>query len=48
MKEAAEVSNNGNRPVTMEEDEAEDMDLGDLDLDGLEAECRKAGLGYVP
>ena len=32
----------------MEAKEAEDMDLGELDLDALEAECRKDGLGYVP
>ena len=42
MKEAAEVSNSGIRLDTMEEDEAKDMDLGDLDLDALEVECRKA------
>ena len=24
------------------------MDLGELDLDALEAECRKDGSGYVP
>ena len=27
--------------VSMEAKEAEDMDLGELDLDALEAECRK-------
>ena len=32
----------------MEVDEAEDMDLGELDLDALEAKCRKDGSGYVP
>ena len=32
----------------MEVDEAEDMDLGELDLDALEVECRKDGSGYVP
>ena len=36
------------RPVSMEVEEAEDMDLGELDLDALEAECRKSGLGYIP
>ena len=34
-------------PVIMEEDEAEDMELGDLDLDALEEECRNMGKGYV-
>ena len=32
----------------MEEDEAEEMELGDLDLDVIEKECEKAGKGYVP
>ena len=32
----------------MDADEAEDMDLGDLDLDAREAEYRKVGSGYVP
>ena len=36
------------RPVSMEAKEAEDMDLGELDLDALEAKCRKDGSGYVP
>ena len=31
----------------MEEDEGEDMDLGELDLDAIEEECRKKGQGYV-
>ena len=30
-----------------EEDEGEDMDLGELDLDAIEEECRKKGQGYV-
>ena len=30
-----------------EENEAEEMDLGELDLDAIEAECRKKGNGYV-
>ena len=34
-------------PVIMEEDDAEDMELGDLDLDTLEEECRNVGKGYV-
>ena len=34
-------------PVIMEEDEAKDMELGDLDLDALEEECRNVGKGYV-
>ena len=29
------------------EDEGEDMDLGELDLDAIEEECRKKGQGYV-
>ena len=29
------------------EDEGEDMDLGELDLDSIEEECRKKGQGYV-
>ena len=48
MKEAVEASNSGNRLDTMEEDEAEDMNLCDLDLDALEVECRKSSSGYVP
>ena len=36
------------RLVSMEAKEAEDMDLGKLDLDALEAECRKDGSGYIP
>ena len=32
----------------MEEDEAKEMELGDLDLDAIEKECDKAGNGYVP
>ena len=31
----------------MEEDEGEDMDLGKLDLDAIEEECRKKGQGYI-
>ena len=30
-----------------EEDEGEDMDLGELDLDAIEEECRNKGQGYV-
>ena len=30
-----------------EEDKGEDMDLGELDLDAIEEECRKKGQGYV-
>ena len=47
MKEVADESNSGNRPVIMEEDKAEDMELRDLDLDALEEECRNVGKGYV-
>ena len=32
----------------MEEDEAKEMELGDLDLDAIEKECEKVGKGYVP
>ena len=32
----------------MEEDKAEEMELGDLALDALEKECEKVGKGYVP
>ena len=31
----------------MEEDEGEDMDLGELDLAAIEEECKKKGQGYV-
>ena len=30
-----------------EEGEGEDMELGELDLDAIEEECRKKGQGYV-
>ena len=30
-----------------EEDEGEDMELGELDLDTIEEECKKKGQGYV-
>ena len=30
-----------------EEDEGEDMDLGELDLYAIEEECKKKGQGYV-
>ena len=33
--------------IGMEEDDSEDMDLGELDLDTIEEECRKKGQGYV-
>ena len=29
-------------------DEAEDMDIGDLDLEGIENACADLGKGYVP
>ena len=29
------------------EDEGEEMDLGELDLDAIEEECKKKGQGYV-
>ena len=32
----------------MEEDEGEEMELGELDLDTIEEECGKKGKGYVP
>ena len=32
----------------MEEDEGGEMELGELDLDVIEEECRKKGKGYVP
>ena len=32
----------------MEEDEGEEMELGELDLDLIDEECRKKGKGYVP
>ena len=32
----------------MEEDEAGDIELGELDLDGIEAACADKGAGYVP
>ena len=32
----------------MEEDDAKEMELGDLDLDAIEKEYNKAGKGYVP
>ena len=47
IKGSEEENNIGNMLVIMEEDEAEDMELGDLDLDALEEECRNVGKGYV-
>ena len=47
IKGSEEENNTGNMPVIMEEDDAEDMELGDLDLDTLEEECRNVGKGYV-
>ena len=32
----------------VEEEEDEEMELGELDLDAIEAECGKKGKGYVP
>ena len=32
----------------MEEDEGEEMELGELDLDVIEEECGNKGKGYVP
>ena len=32
----------------VEEDEDEEMELGELDLDAIEDECGKKGKGYVP
>ena len=31
----------------VEEEEGEDMELGELDLDAIEEECRKKEQGYV-
>ena len=31
----------------MEEEEGEDMELGKLDLNTIEEECRKKGQGYI-
>ena len=36
-----------NREKEMDEDDVEDMELGELDLDAIEKECEKAGKGYV-
>ena len=47
MKGSEEENNTGKTPIIMEEDEAKDMDLCDLDLDSVEEECRKAGSNYV-
>ena len=41
------VSKESHQMEGVEEDEGEDMDLGKLDLDALEEECRKKGQGYV-
>ena len=32
----------------MEEDEGEEMELGELDLDAIKEECEKKGKVYVP
>ena len=32
----------------MEEDEGGEMELGELDLDAIEEECKKKAKGYVP
>ena len=32
----------------VEEEEDEEIELGELDLDAIEAECGKTGKGYVP
>ena len=47
MKGSEDENDTGKMPFIMEEDESEDMELGDLDLDALEEECRKVGKGYV-
>ena len=31
----------------MEEDEGEEMELGELDVDAIKEECKKKGKGYV-
>ena len=33
--------------MAMEEDRVEEMELGKLDLDGIEKECDKKGRAYV-
>ena len=47
MKGSEDENNTDNKLVIMEEDEVEDMELGDLDLDALEEECKNVGKGYV-
>ena len=47
MKGSEDENDIGNMPFIMEEDESEDMELGDLDMDALEEECRNMGKGYV-
>ena len=54
--EAAQPTKDTNAPDGMEtqqmeiveEAEDEEMELGELDLDAIEAECGKKGKGYVP
>ena len=47
MKGSEDENDTGNMPFIMEEDKFEDMELGDLDLDALEEECRNVGKGYI-
>ena len=42
-----EEKNENNMPDSMEEDEAKELELGDLDLDALEEECRNVSKGYI-
>ena len=46
-REFVEENKENNVPDIMEDNEAEEMELGYSDLDALEKECEKAGKGYV-
>ena len=48
IEEVREETKDSSMQDIMEEDEAEEMELGDLDLDAIEKECEKEGKGYVP
>ena len=48
IEEVREETKDSSMQDIMEEDEAEEMELGDLDLDVIEKECDKACKGYVP
>ena len=47
-EEVREETKDSSMQDIMEEDEAEEMELGDLDLNAIEKECNKEGKGYVP